>query len=742
MCPVPGARKLAADTSGETRLREVSISAEDALFEAFGGLTQEDFEYLSQLAKGYAGPGETADIHDVLEHFAGEPTSAPPFLRKNPLFKYTVQRLERQRRLIAEQSREHARQVKAAKARAQQHGVRCWGALLDAATDPHRVQRLETLLVAKGWLDTRWQPVDEDARWPLRFDAVVGSSSQGTREVGVGWTELLPLVESFADNEPALALAIALRWQLRMSLRVPLRLSPRVAERVLQTLYEMKRVSGLARNTVLDRLSFSSWQVLARAPQALRWALLYEVPATNVGSKRSARALVTPRLLNRAQFEKAQKSPAARLEALPPSLQWQQLTGLPAPSFELPNLYGLKFSTVRKLLAVAKLPFDKSLCADAGNLHPLLNLVRLFSDEASIQRFVKAAGHLWDRKGLHDAGQFVLPARGWTPSKWAPLCLKYPRAVRYARDFAALEASGVQPSSWSQLQLAVLSASYPPALPGHEPLRDFCLRSKLSASAFEEAQRFWSTAQVKSAEFLPQIRILGEELGLSNEWAFERLASDDIRGPLLGQLTGCCQHLSGAGSSCARHGVLSPYSAFYVLTFRGQVFAQSWAWRSLRGALVWDSIESRPADETETSVIARVYAEASRRALQGPLGVSAVYLGYTDSGVTARVGKALAPDWVAQHAEVPADTCDYLDGRAQVLLSGKARKSNVKWAPVEGYNRTPGRACDTLLSVQADAWEELQYRMRFEEEGWSALPGDRGWAPEYARPLRLDTLRY
>lgn len=714
---------------------DIRISAEDALIDAFGGLTPEDFEYLSHLARGYSGSDEFVDVHDMLEHFACEPASAPSFLRKNPLFKYTVQRVERQRRLMAQQEREHAQQVQAAKTRARQHGIRCWGVLLEATVDPQQVQRLESLLVSRGWLDAQWQPVDEDARWPLRFDVVGGAPSQGTREVGVRWDELRPLADKFADNEPALALAIALRWQMLMKLCVPARLGPRMAEQVLQAVRQLKGAPGQPRATVLDYLSFTSWQVLARTSQPLRWALLHDIAAP---AKGSSRAVITPRLLNRAQFERAQQSPAARLEALPASLQWQQLTGLPAPSFELPNLFGLKVSTLRKLLSVAKLPFDSTLCEDPGNLLPLLNLVRLFCDEASVQRFVRAAGHSWDRKGLHDAGQFVLPRRGWTPARWAPLCLKYPQAVRYTREFASLEAAGVRPSSWSQLQWAVLSASYPPALPGHESLRDFCLRSKLSASAFAEAQRFWSAARVKTAEFLPQVRIQGAELGLPNDWAFERLASDDVRGPLLGQLTGCCQHLSGAGSSCARHGVLSPYSAFYVLTFRGQVFAQSWAWRSLRGALVWDSIESRPADEMETSIIARFYAEASRRALQGPLGVTAVYLGHTDSGVTARVAQALAPagGWTVKHVEVPADDCDYLDGKVQVLLSGKARKSNVKWALVEDYVRTPGQARDTVLSLQADAWEDLQAQMHFDEEGPMTRPWALDWSAQYPRPLR------
>lgn len=68
----------------------------------------------------------------------------------------------------------------------------------------------------------------------------------------------------------------------------------------------------------------------------------------------------------------------------------------------------------------------------------------------------------------------------------------------------------------------------------------------------------------------------------------------------LGKLTGCCQSISReAGEPCAKHGLTSPYGGFYILCkgnatdpkVEDPVIAQSWAWRSKKGAIVFDSIE-------------------------------------------------------------------------------------------------------------------------------------------------------
>lgn len=616
----------------------------------------------------------------------------PVWLRRLPAVRDARSAVKREREESTKRAKAANQVRRTAKARATREGVLCWPVMRDKKVSVSLVRALEALLVREGWLDKNWAPEkgSEEAAWTVRFASHVGAVT-GVREVRLAWEDALPLVQQLRSNEAALALAISLRWQYSLVVRVDERLSAPVARRIREVVGQMVRDVGSPGEAGLAELSAVQWRVVARAPEPLRWALVTGRVAPRPGKASQPGDL---RALNWDQYKRARLSAGVRFASLPPLLQWTRLTGLPKPAGTLPSLKGLKVGTLHRLLAVAGLT-EPAQAVSAGNFRPILNLTQLFGDEASVKRFVLASGRTWDRKGLHDAGQFVLPKSGWTPSRWAPVCLRHPQAVRYAREFAKLEQAGEVPQTLAQLQLASLRIAYPQALPGTEALQAFCLRNKLTAAVFDEAQTFWaSVATVKSAEFMPHLKIHGPELGLSADWSFERLASDDFRGPLLGQLTGCCQHLSGAGASCARHGVTSPFSAFYVLTFKGQVFAQSWAWRSLQGGLVWDSIESRPATEADLDIIAAFYREASARLLRGPLQVGAVYLGNTDSGITRQIARRLLAQTKkpGTHAQRFADHCGYADAYTQYLIAGTARKTPLTWEQVENYSRTSSAA--------------------------------------------------
>jgi len=654
------------------------------------GMDFEEFEALLRyvdLPEDYA---HTLPPHLLLEHIAAT-KDLPTRLRNLPAVRHARSAAADRRKEEEARVRAHAREKRNAQARAQRAGVRCWPALRNKPVNAEHVRLFEGLLQREGWLSHDWTPErgSSDAAWPLQFPAVAGSSV-GSRTVRVEWVEVQPLVAALLRNEAALSLAVALRWQHSLPIVVNASLSASVARRIHATVDKLTSVAVPAAEAAWSTLSLVQWRMLSRVAEPLRWSLISG--RTSPGQRRAPNADEI-RSLNWEQYQRAKVSPGARFAALPPTLQWARLTGLPRPPGALPALEGLKVATLHKLLAVADLKFHPQ-AVTAGDMTPILNLTRLFGDEAAVKRFVLARGLAWDRKGLHDAGQFVLPRSGWTPAQWAPVCLRHPQAVRYAREFAKLEQAGEVPQSWSQLQAAALRITYPALQPGFEPLLEFCLKNKLSASAFEEAQTFWATATVKPAEFMPHLKITGDELGLSGDWVFSRLTSDDIRGPLLGHLTGCCQHLSGAGAPCARHGVTSPYSAFYVLTFKGQVFAQSWAWRSLQGGLVWDSIESRPAADAELDIVSAFYREASARLLKGPLQVTAVYLGDTTAGISEQVARRLLPlaKQRTRHGQRFADHCDYADAHTQFLLAGSWDKKAVAWREVQGCVRTAGKA--------------------------------------------------
>ncbi len=71
------------------------------------------------------------------------------------------------------------------------------------------------------------------------------------------------------------------------------------------------------------------------------------------------------------------------------------------------------------------------------------------------------------------------------------------------------------------------------------------------------------------------------------------LPRNDPRGLFLGHHTGCCQHPTGAGASCAWYGQTSARSGFFVVEdpVGEKILAQAWVWVGGNGGLVLDSIE-------------------------------------------------------------------------------------------------------------------------------------------------------
>lgn len=70
-----------------------------------------------------------------------------------------------------------------------------------------------------------------------------------------------------------------------------------------------------------------------------------------------------------------------------------------------------------------------------------------------------------------------------------------------------------------------------------------------------------------------------------------KITSDNYKGLFLGEYTNCCQHPRSVGSSCAFHGMFSPYGGFYVVEKNGDIVAQSWCWVNEDNIFVFDSIE-------------------------------------------------------------------------------------------------------------------------------------------------------
>lgn len=307
-----------------------------------------------------------------------------------------------------------------------------------------------------------------------------------------------------------------------------------------------------------------------------------------------------------------------------------------------------------------------------ANISAIFQLVRLFRDYEAVKRFVGAAGHDWSLKGVHDAGQFALPKESnWSQPAWASKCLRVPEMVQHAGFFGQLDEHGFDPKNTRELKRDVVLCGYPAATPGFEALLHACADAGLSPSSYRSHLKFWQGLKPRNADYLPDVVVNGAEVGLDDQWQFTKLKAGDFRGPLLGVLTGCCQHLEGAGRESAISGVSDPNAGFYVVTRNGVVMAQCWAWRNSTNGVVFDSWESIYRDEVCINAFAELIKVAAQRLVQVDNSVQGVFLGSTSSGVTAQVAQAMDISGKAEEYQTQTLAKDgYYDGARHHLLAG------------------------------------------------------------------------
>ncbi|MFC0183385.1 hypothetical protein SAMN04515674_105335 [Pseudarcicella hirudinis] len=324
------------------------------------------------------------------------------------------------------------------------------------------------------------------------------------------------------------------------------------------------------------------------------------------------------------------------------------------------------------------------LCKEFGNdksmLLPNFNLATLFGSESEIAKFsyISHAQYFGDKLPksgdlqslvkyfssqnysrpdiyIHDLGQFNLPKQIFSPG-WKDFVMKHLDALKFSGNWNNIEDKlGRLPKSMSELREIASQFHYDNVT--NIACAQACFELRLDQSTFERYQTLYKSTKV--AESCPDVRIN------NNDFVFRKLEYNDPKGALLGLYTNCCQHLHGAASDCAKHGVRDETSAFYVVEKAGKIIAQSWAWRSKKGDLVFDSIESLSMDYSES--IAYLYKEASKLLL-GKLGINRVLVGDTGYGITGRI-KNLLNEGNETFNEKMASDCSYMDGNTQWLLS-------------------------------------------------------------------------
>ena len=96
-----------------------------------------------------------------------------------------------------------------------------------------------------------------------------------------------------------------------------------------------------------------------------------------------------------------------------------------------------------------------------------------------------------------------------------------------------------------------------------------------------------------------------------NGMSLSKLPESDLVNHYIGDLTGCCQHLNGAGKRVCKEGWKVDYNCNYVFRSEsGNIIAHMWVWLDSNGNLVVDSVEARSyASRDDIARLLKIFAQ-------------------------------------------------------------------------------------------------------------------------------------
>lgn len=267
------------------------------------------------------------------------------------------------------------------------------------------------------------------------------------------------------------------------------------------------------------------------------------------------------------------------------------------------------------------------------------NVVRTYTkqlqDAAKVENLDNASvsEEISPSKAMHDIGQFS-PIK--LPGAWAEFFSTRTSLIRRIHRYQVVEdVLGRIPGSVAEFEDAIQEAIKQNLLPNTvHPVFD-----NMSEEDKETYDEFLEENSAKESCDIPYIETL-----TNGRFTMNQLAIGDTLALAIGEETDCCQHLNGAGSSCAEVSYTDPKAAVWVVYKNNQVHAQSFVFRT-RNTIVIDSIECLGNISKEAIALYKEYAKK----LIGNDGIKKILVGDTNYGETLEVIKELNITDKAKH---------------------------------------------------------------------------------------------
>lgn len=103
--------------------------------------------------------------------------------------------------------------------------------------------------------------------------------------------------------------------------------------------------------------------------------------------------------------------------------------------------------------------------------------------------------------------------------------------------------------------------------------------------------------------------------GSIDNYEFEMIDKNDIRGLAAGNATQCCQRMGGVGETCVYFGQEKENSTFFLITKNGEICAQSWVWM-IDGQITFDSFEMKGDSGNQIKLFVECYKEYAKYAIK------------------------------------------------------------------------------------------------------------------------------